>query len=138
MADHIAERHVITAFVADPTTQSASKPFAQTSAVHQICRQRASEFRSFDVEAAGLTCLLTAVSLLSVDEMLVQEILRSGPHTANVFHRGDGIRIVGAVLYGKPGVGLPTIPMPRSMRPALSLRARRPIEQLDLFARTEV
>lgn len=138
-AVHIAERHVIAAFIADAATQCAPNPFAQTSAgaVRQIWRQRAAEFRSFDIAAAGLAYLLTAVSDMSVEEPLVQEILRAGPHTANVFHRGDGCRIVGAVLYGKPGVALPVLSVPRAMRSALTRqsRARLPAEQLDLFAR---
>ncbi|MBK3402344.1 hypothetical protein H0176_15410 [Methylorubrum populi] len=138
---HIAERHAIAAFVADAATQPAPNPFPDTSvgAVRQVWRQRAAEFQSFDIEAVGLSCLLTAVSGIGVEEALVQEILRAGPHTANVFHRGDGCRIVGAVLYGKPGVGLPVLPVPRAMRSALSRqsRAHRPAEQLDLFARTE-
>jgi|ERR1700712_1223755 len=141
-ADHIAERHVIAAFVGCETTHPAPNPFAQTSvgAVRQVWRQRAAEFQSFAVEAVGLACLLTALSAMSVDEALVQEILRAGPHTANVFHRGDGCRIVGAVLYGKPGVGLPTPPVSRSIRAALSPRStvRRLAGQLDLFARAGI
>ena len=137
-ASHIGDRHVIAAFIADPATQPAPNPFAQTSAgaVRQVWRQRAAEFRSFDIEAAGLTCLLSAVADSRVDEVLVQEILRAGPHTANVFHLGDGCRIVGAVLYGKPGTGLPTDPALRRGRPASSSRARTRmlVEQLDLFA----
>ena len=74
---------------------------------------------------------------MGVDETLVQEILRTGPHTANVFHRGDGCRIIGAVLYGKPGTGLPCRPTSRLERTALTSRSRAPMaaEQLDLFAR---
>ena len=136
-AAHIAERYAIAAFVADAATQPAPNPFAQTSvgAVRQVWRQRAAEFQSFAIEAAGLTCLLTAVSGLSVDEELVQEILRAGPHTANVFHRGDGCQIVGAVLYGKPGVGLPVIPTPRPRRvvPRPPSERLRTAGQLDLF-----
>ncbi len=99
-ADHIADRHLIAAFVAEATTQPAPNPFPETSvgAVLQIWRQRAAEFQSFAVAAAGLNCLLTSLSGLSLDEPLMQEILRAGPHTINVFHRGDGCRIVGAVL----------------------------------------
>lgn len=138
---HIAERHAIAAFVADAATQPAPNPFPDTSvgAVRQVWRQRAAEFQSFDVEAVGLSCLLTALSNMGVDEALVQEILRAGPHTANVFHRGDGCRVIGAVLYGKPGVGLPVLSMSRVMRPTLAprLRARATSGQLDLFARTE-
>ena len=126
-ATHIAERHAIAAFTADSATQPAPNPFAHTSAgaVRQVWRQRAAEFQSFDIEAAGLACLLGAVSGMGVDEALVQEILRAGPHTANVFHQGDGCRIVGAVLYGKPGTGLPALPTSRHGRPALPLPATR-------------
>ncbi len=138
-ATHIADRQMIAAFVDDAATQPAPNPFAQTSAgaVRQVWRQRAAEFQSFDVEAVGLACLLTTVSGMDVDEVLVQDILRAGPHTANVFHRGDGCRIVGAVLYGKPGTGLPALAVSKRMRAALSRRslAREGVAQLDLFAR---
>ena len=142
-ACHIAERHAIAAFIADAASQPAPNAFPQTSvgAVHQVWRQRAAEFQSFAIEAVGLACLLTTVSGMRVDEVLVQEILRAGPHTANVFHHGDGCRIVGAVLYGKPRTGLPAIPMSRStraaLRAALGPRACQ-AAQLDLFARPGV
>src|SRR6195952_3762471 len=138
-ATDIAERHAIAAFIADAATQPAPNPFPHTSvgAVRQVWRQRAAEFQSFDVEAVGLSCLLTAVSSMNVDEALVQEIVRAGPHTANVFHRGDGCWIVGAVLYGKPGTDLPAWPKLRHKHPAHSSRSqtRRDAGQLDLFAR---
>ncbi|MCP6412600.1 hypothetical protein NL483_29055, partial [Klebsiella pneumoniae] len=75
------------AFIADAAAQPAPNPFPQTSAgaVRQVWRQRAAEFQSFEVQAAGLPCLLAAVSDMRVDEVLVQEILRAGPHTVNVF-----------------------------------------------------
>lgn len=132
---HIADRHVIASFVADPATQPAPNPFAQTSAgaVRQIWRQRAVEFESFAVQAAGLSCLLRALSGMNVDEMLVQEILRAGPHTVNVFHRGDGCRVVGAVLFGKSGFALPVLHAPESAKPAGSRRKRNTMDQLDLF-----
>lgn len=137
-ACHIADRHVIAAFVADAATQAAPNPFAQTSAgaVRQVWRQRVAEFQSFNVDALGLSCLLTALSGMGVDEVLVQEILRAGPHTVNLFHRGDGCRIVGAVLYGKPGTGLPTGSTSRQGRAASSSRSRirTLVGQLDLFA----
>ena len=138
-AHHIADRGVIAAFIADPATQAVPNPFAQTSAgaVRQLWRPRAKEFQSFNIEAAGMPCLLRALSAMGVDEVLVQEILRAGPHTANVFHGGDGCRIVGAVLHGKPGTGLPTIPMNKSIRAAFRSRSRRPTEQFDLFAPVE-
>ncbi|MGU3287710.1 hypothetical protein [Methylobacterium mesophilicum] len=137
-ATDIAERHAIAAFIADAETQSAPNPFPHTSAgaVHQVWRQRAAEFRALDVEAAGLACLLRAVSSLGGDETLMQEILRAGPHTANVFHRGDGCWMVGAVLYGKPGTGLPACPTSKLERPSPRprLRTRLAAGQLDLFA----
>ncbi|MBY0250231.1 MAG: hypothetical protein K2X54_02415 [Methylobacterium organophilum] len=135
-AAHIADRNLIAAFVADAATQPAPNPFPQTSAgaVRQVWRQRAAEFQSFDVQAAGLACLLTAVSDMSVDEVLMQEILRAGPHTANVFHHGDGGRIIGAVLYGKPGCALPVFAMLPSLRRTSSRRAFGAAGQLDLFA----
>ncbi|MBP29004.1 MAG: hypothetical protein CMH16_06745 [Methylobacterium sp.] len=134
-ATHIADRDVIAAFVADKATQPAPNPFPQTSAgaVRQIWRQRAAEFQSFDVQAAGLACLLAAISDLRVDEVLMQEILRAGPHTANVFrHDGRG-RVAGAVLYGKPGCALPALPMPRVLRRLPSPGTRAAAGQLDLF-----
>lgn len=135
-AAHIGDRDVIAAFVADKATQPAPNPFPQTSAgaVRQVWRQRAAEFQSFDIQVAGLACLLAAVSDMSVDEVLVQEILRAGPHTANVFHQGGGGRIVGAVLYGKPGCALPALAMLPSLRGTSSRRASGPTGQLDLFA----
>ncbi|MET3869884.1 hypothetical protein ABIC20_007269 [Methylobacterium radiotolerans] len=80
-ATHIAERHTIAAFVVESATQPAPNPFPETSvgAVRQVWRQRAAEFQSFDIKAVGLSCLLTALFGMSVDEVLVQEILRAGP-----------------------------------------------------------
>lgn len=131
---HIAERHAIAAFVADGATLPAPNAFPQTSvgAVRQAWRQRAAEFQSSDVEVVGLACLLKALSGLNLHEALVQEILRAGPHTANVFHHGDGCRIVGAVLYGRPGAALPVPPVRRAMR--TGSRSRIASGQLDLFA----
>lgn len=135
-ADHIVDRQAIAAFVADATTQPAPNPFPNTSAgaVRQVWQQRVIEFQSFGIQVAGLACLLTSLSGMSVDEPLVQAILRAGPHTANVFRHGDGSRIVGAVLYGKPGFALPALPVPRSLHRTSSRRTRIPAGQLDLFA----
>ena len=76
-----------------------------------------------------------SLSMRGIGEALVQEILRAGPHTADVFHRGNGCQIVGAVLYNKPGVGLPVANTSRSGRLALrpSARGHRATGQLDLF-----
>jgi hypothetical protein len=135
-AAHIAHRDVIAAFVADAATQPAPNAFPQTSvgAVRQVWRQRAAEFQAFDIHAVGLACLLVAISDLGVGEVLVQGILRAGSHTANIFHRGDGYRIVGAVLYGKPGVALPAVPVLPSLRRTSKSRKHIPAAQLDLFA----
>lgn len=134
-SSHIADRQRIAAFVDDTATQPAPNPFPQTSvgAVRQVWRQRAVEFQSFDVQTAGLTCLLTALSDMSVDEVLVQEILRAGPHTANVFHRGTDCLIVGAILYGKPGHALPAVPSVPPLHRASGRRVRTAAGQLDLF-----
>lgn len=134
-ASHIGERQRIAAFIADTATQPAPNPFPQTSvgAVRQVWRQRAAEFQSFDVQAAGLACTLAALSVMSVDEVLMQEILRAGPHTANVFHHGADCVIVGAVLYGKPRHALPPLPAVPSLHPASNRRVRIAAEQLDLF-----
>jgi hypothetical protein len=134
-ASHVAERNLIAAFIADAETQPAPNPFPNTSvgAVRQIWRQRAAEFQSFDVQVAGLACLLAALSDMSVSEPLVQEILRAGPHTANVFHQGARCQIVGAVLYGKPGHALPeALAMPLAHR-GPRRRVRTAVGQLDLF-----
>nr|WP_172685394.1 hypothetical protein [Methylobacterium oryzae] len=134
-ATHIADRHLIASFVADPATQPAPNPFAQTSvgAVRQVWRQRTVEFDSFEVQVAGLSCLLRALIDMSVDEVLVQEILRAGLHTVNVFYRSEGVRIIGAVLYGKPGIALPVLPAVKSAQPVSGRRKRGVPDQLDLF-----
>jgi hypothetical protein len=134
-ASHIAERNLIAAFIADAATEPAPNPFPNTSvgAVRQVWRQRAAEFQSFDVQVAGLACLLATLSDMSVSEALVQDILRAGPHTANVFHQGTRWQIVGAVLYGKPGHALPDAPaMPLAHR-GPRRRVRTAVGQLDLF-----
>ncbi len=99
-----------------------------------VWQQRVVEFQSFGIQVAGLACLLTALANMSVDEPLVQEILRAGPHTTNVFSHADGSRIVGAVLYGKPGFALPALPVSRSLHRTSGRRMRIPAGQLDLFA----
>lgn len=134
-ATHIADRHLIASFAANPRTHLAPNPFAQTcaGAVRQIWRQRATEFESFDVHVAGLSCLLRVLTDMSIDEVLVQEILREGRHTANVFYRGDGVCIVGAVLYGKPGIALPVLPAVKIAQPVSGRRKRGVADQLDLF-----
>ncbi|AIQ89341.1 hypothetical protein MCBMB27_00922 [Methylobacterium phyllosphaerae] len=135
-SDHIVDRRTIAAFLADAATQPAPNPFPNTSvgAVRQVWQQRVVEFQSFGIQVAGLACLLTSLSGMSVDEPLAQEILRAGQHTTNVFSHADSSRIVGAVLYGKPGFALPALPVPRSLHRTSSRRTRVPAGQLDLFA----
>lgn len=137
-SDHICDRNLIASFILHPATQAAPNPFPQTSAgaVRQVWRQRAAEFQSFAIQAVGLSCLMTTVSGMGVHEALVQEILRAGAHTANVFHHGDGCQIVGAVLYGKAGVDLPSFPeqkLKRADRPYAHASVLS--KQLDLFTR---
>lgn len=129
-AEHIAERQLIAAFVLDTATDFSANPFAATSVatVRQVWAGKALEFRALNIKAAGLSDLLASVLALPGSTPLVQEILRSGPHTLNAFHHGDGCRIVGAVLYGKPDVPLPVSNAARQRR-----QRARPM-QLDLFA----
>jgi len=87
-----AERAVIADFVAADTTDFAPNSFPHTSAgvVRYVWTQRGSEFRPLGVMAIGLQDLLMALSVMDADEPVTQEILRAGPHTANVFHHGTG------------------------------------------------
>ncbi|GEP04450.1 hypothetical protein [Methylobacterium oxalidis] len=132
-AEHIADRQLIAAFILEAATEFSANPFADTSAaaVGHIWGAQAFEFRVLGVQAAGLPCLLKAVSALPGGEPLVQEILRSGLHSLNLFHRGDGSRVVGAVLYGKPNVPLPVF---ESLPTPPGGRKRVHSAQLDLFA----
>lgn len=134
-ANHIADRHMIAAFVVDAATQPAPNPFPQTSvgAVRQAWGPRVVEFQSFDIQAAGLGCLLRALSEMRVDEPLVQEILRAGPHTVNLFHRGDGFEIVGAVLYGQPKAALPEVSTQLTVRSKSRSSRRSVAAQLEFF-----
>ena len=130
-----AERATIAAFLRDEATAFASNPFSATSAgaVRHTWSGQAFEFRVLGVAAAGLSGLLEAVAGLPPDEPLVQEIFRSGPHTCCVLLDSIRTRVVGAVLYAKPGIPLPDLAPPTPpARPAR--RARAAAAQLDLFA----
>ena len=137
-APHLAERAMIAAFAGADTTNFAPNPFPVTSAgvVRYVWTQRGGEFRPLGVMAVGLQSLLVALAEMDADEPVTQEILRGGPHTANVFHHGDGVSIIGVVLYGKPSVALPTPPTRGPIRSALVSQSRTLCEarQLDLFA----
>lgn len=132
---HIADREAIASFVLDDATEMSANPFPVTTAGAQghIWAGQGFEFQASQVECLGLACLLKALGQLAGKEPLMQEIFRSGPFRAYVYHPGDGCQIVGAVLHGRPGMALPaskTLPRLRSAR-----RSTRPHpQQLDLFA----
>jgi hypothetical protein len=143
-AHPMAEREVIAAFVSDAATAFGSNPFFATSAgsARHTWSGQAFEFRVLGMAAAGLTNLLEAVAALPPAEPLVQEILSAGPHRCCVLLDPGRTRVVGAVLYAKPGVPLPDLPAPPSPVPASPSapsarprrRARAAALQLDLFA----
>ncbi|TXM99065.1 hypothetical protein FV242_26795 [Methylobacterium sp. WL64] len=139
-APHLADRAVVAAFVAAGTIDFAPNSYPQTTAgvARYVWTQRGGEFRPLGVIALGLLGLLEALSEMDAEEPVTQEILRAGPHNATIFHHGDGVRIIGVVLYGKPGVALPTPPKRGRSRPAFLSRSQtlRVGEQLDLFAMT--
>lgn len=134
-AGAVAERATIAAFLRDEATAVASNPFSATSAgsARHTWSGQAFEFRVLGIAAAGLSGLLEAVAALPPAEPLVQEIFRKGPHTCCVLLDPTRTRVVGAVLYAKPGIPLPDLAPPAPpVRPAR--RARVPAAQLDLFA----
>jgi hypothetical protein len=128
---HIAEREVLAGFLLDEAAVFAPNPFASTKAgaAHQLWYGRAIEFQALLVASAGLPCLLRALKALPVVEPLRQEIVRSPGHVLYLYHRGDGCRVVGAVLHGKPRQALPVL-RKRAGRPRRSIATC----QLDLFA----
>lgn len=135
ISSHIADREMIAAFILDEATEPSVNPFSQTSAGAQrhIWTRQCFEFRSAQITSLGLACLLNALGALHGDEPLVQEIFRSGPYRAYVYHHGDGCRIVGAVLHGRAQMALPDIkrlPRRRTSRRSSQIQA----QQLDLFA----
>jgi hypothetical protein len=132
-ARHIIERDRLAAFLRDEATTFAANPFPATTAgaAHQLWSMRAIEFRAMEVASAGLSCLLAASARLPISEPLRQEILRAGPHSLYLFHHGDGCRIVGAVLHGKPRQELP--PFKSSPKPRGRPRRSPSPQQLDLF-----
>lgn len=141
-AAHVAERAVIAAFVGDAATAFGSNPFSATSAgsARHTWSGQAFEFRVLGMAAAGLSTLLEAVAALPPAQPLVQEILSSGPHRCCVLLDPARTRVVGAVLYAKPGFPLPDlaappapVPAPPSARPVRRARAASAL-QLDLFA----
>jgi hypothetical protein len=135
-AHHIGDRSAIAAFILDDATEFGANPFRRTSAGAQ--RQTWSgcshEFPALGIQFAGLPCLLQALALLPTHEPLEQEVFRAGPFTAYIYHHGDGCRIVGAVLHGRPGIPLPGFAEVPCPQPSRRGRPRTPSAQLDLFA----
>ncbi len=105
-------------FVLDEATKFLDAPFAITSAavLRQVWSTRGIEFRAMDIQFTGLPESLRVLQAIPSETSLVQEILRSGPHTLYVFHHGDGCQIVGAVLHGKANVELPNPLVPKRGR----------------------
>jgi len=132
-AGHIAERDRLATFVRDEATSFAANPFSSTTAgvARQRWGMREIEFRAMEVASAGLSCLLTALAHLPTSEPLRQEILRAGTYSLYLLHHGDGCRIVGAVLHGKPRQALPQLRS--SAKPRGRPRRSPSAQQLDLF-----
>ncbi|AWI88987.1 hypothetical protein C0214_12390 [Methylobacterium sp. DM1] len=127
---HVPERERVAAFLRDPATQLIDNPFssARAAAARNIWGGRSFDFRVMGVEAAGLSDLVSALAALPGAEPLIEEVARSGPHTASVVLGADRGRVIGVALYGKPGIPLP---------PFTARRPRRRVAasaQLDLFA----
>ena len=103
----IFERDRLAAFVLDEATGFGANPFSSTTA-GAAC-QREIEFEPMQVAAARLPCLMTALSHLPAGDPLRQEIMRTPAHVLHLLHHGEGGRITGAVLYGKPREELPAL-----------------------------
>ena len=133
---HVEDRGAIAAFILDDATEFAANPFRCTSAgaQRQTWAGRSHEFPALGIRSTDLPCLLRALLLLPIDEPLEQEILRAGPFRAYVYHHGDGRRVIGAVLHGRPGIPLPVFAEVPCRQPSRRGRARKPSAQLDLFA----
>ncbi|MCP1548077.1 MULTISPECIES: hypothetical protein [Methylorubrum] len=129
-AHRVPERERIAGFLRDPATEIIDNPFSATraAAARNIWAGRSFDFRVMGVEAAGLSDLLSALAELPASEPLVEEVARSGPHTASIVLSGDRSRIVGVALYGRPGTALPRFVARRPRRRAAAST------QLDLFA----
>jgi hypothetical protein len=126
----VPERERVAAFLRDPATQLIENPFsaARAATARNTWAGRSFDFRVMGVEAAGLSDLVSALAALPVAEPLIEEVARSGPHTASVILGADHGRVIGVALYGKPGIPLPRF-VPRRPR-----RRAAAATQLDLFA----
>lgn len=129
-APDVADRERIAAFLREPATRLIDNPFQaiRAAAARNVWVGRSFDFRVMAVEAAGLPDLLNGLAALPISEPLVEEVARSGPHTASLFLNADRSRVVGAVLYGKPGIALPPFAARKTRR------RRVAPAQLDLFA----
>ncbi|MEE7458291.1 hypothetical protein MPAR168_13630 [Methylorubrum populi] len=129
-APDVPECERVAAFLRDPAVQLIDNPFSATraAAARNTWAGRSFDFRVMGVEAVGLSALVSALARLPVSEPLIEEVARSGPHTASIVLSADRGCLIGVALYGKPG-----IPLPRFV--ARSPRRRRVAStQLDLFA----
>lgn len=135
VCSHIADREAIASFLVDEPTEGSVNPFWQTSAgaQRQTWSGQSFEFRSSRIESLGLGCLLKSLCALACEEPLVQEIFRSGPFRAYVYHRGDGCQIIGAVLHGGADMALPAVKHRALTKASRRLMQARSL-QLDLFA----
>ncbi len=130
---------MIAAFAGADTTDFAPNPFPQTSAgvVRYVWTQRGGEFRRSrhgSRVAEPFSCVVgDGRGRVSHPGDSYEE----GRNTTNrVPYIGDGVSIIGVVLYGKPGVALPT-PRARDrydLRLLAGSRTLREARQLDLFA----
>lgn len=129
-APDVPERERVAAFLRDPAVQLIDNPFSATraAAARNTWAGRSFDFRVMGVEAVGLSALVSALARLPVSEPLIEEVARSGPHTASIVLSADRGRLIGVALYGKPG-----IPLPRFVA-RLPRRRRVASTQLDLFA----
>ncbi len=133
-AGTIAERDRLAAFILNEATAFAANPFPSTTAgaARQYWGLHEIRFEAMQIASAGLPCLLADLARLPAGEPLRQEILRTPAHVLYLLHHGEGGRIIGAVLHGKPREALPPFAKPKA---APRRQRRRPVnaQQLDLF-----
>lgn len=129
-AHDVPERERVAAFLRDPATQLIDNPFSATraAAARNTWAGRSFDFRVMGVEAAGLSDMVSALAALPVAEPLIEEVARSGPHTASILLGAGRSRVIGVALYGRPGIPLPRFVARRPRRRAAASA------QLDLFA----
>ncbi|MBB2963716.1 hypothetical protein [Methylobacterium sp. R2-1] len=129
-APDVPERERVAAFLRDPATKLIENPFSATraAAARNTWAGRSFDFRVMGIETAGLSDMVSALAALPVAEPLIEEVARSGPHTASIVLSADRTRVIGVALYGKPGIPLPRFVARRPRRRSVASA------QLDLFA----